>query len=120
MPDAHSWNYSSGAKDGPLTRLLSPQVRAKEAQKLQALMTRNPQQEQRLTMLGRLPEMARILRNVFVAEKKQALSMEVACQRMIESYQALLPTGKAGGWVAQGRGGRRLPSALWQLGLVTQ
>ncbi|XP_070809164.1 DNA replication factor Cdt1 [Pituophis catenifer annectens] len=73
---------------------LVERVRAKEAQKLQALMTRNPQQEQRLTMLGRLPEMARILRNVFVAEKKQALSMEVACQRMIDSYQALLPMGE--------------------------
>uniref|UniRef100_A0A2D4N3B1 DNA replication factor Cdt1 C-terminal domain-containing protein n=1 Tax=Micrurus spixii TaxID=129469 RepID=A0A2D4N3B1_9SAUR len=61
---------------------------------MQALMTRNPQQEQRLAMLARLPEMARILRNVFVAEKKQALSMELACQRMTDSYQALMPMGE--------------------------
>uniref|UniRef100_A0A8C6XHD5 Chromatin licensing and DNA replication factor 1 n=1 Tax=Naja naja TaxID=35670 RepID=A0A8C6XHD5_NAJNA len=77
-----------------VSQSLVERVRAKEAQKLQALMTRNPQQEQRLAMLGRLPEMARILRNVFVAEKKQALSMELACQRMTDSYQALMPTGE--------------------------
>uniref|UniRef100_A0A8C5S547 Chromatin licensing and DNA replication factor 1 n=1 Tax=Laticauda laticaudata TaxID=8630 RepID=A0A8C5S547_LATLA len=77
-----------------ISQSLVERVRAKEAQKLQALMTRNPQQEQRLAMLDRLPEMARILRNVFVAEKKQALSMELACQRMTDSYQALMPTGE--------------------------
>ncbi|XP_026549443.1 DNA replication factor Cdt1-like [Notechis scutatus] len=77
-----------------VSQSLVERVRAKEAQKLQALMTRNPQQEQRLAMLGRLPKMARILRNVFVAEKKQALPMELACQRMTDSYQALMPTGE--------------------------
>ncbi|XP_063169224.1 DNA replication factor Cdt1 [Candoia aspera] len=77
-----------------VSQSLVERVRAKEAQKLQALMTQNPQQEQRLAMLGRLPDMARILRNVFVAEKKQALSMEVACQRMVESYRALMPVGE--------------------------
>ncbi|NXX13298.1 CDT1 factor, partial [Podargus strigoides] len=71
-----------------------PQVRAKEAQKLQALMTRDPRQEERLAMLGRLPAMARILRNVFVAEKKQALSMEVACARMADSYDTQMPPGE--------------------------
>ncbi|XP_070617912.1 DNA replication factor Cdt1 isoform X1 [Erythrolamprus reginae] len=77
-----------------VSQSLVERVRAKEAQKLQALMTRNPQQEQRLAMMSHLPEMARILRNVFVAEKKQALPMEVACQRMVDSYQALMPMGQ--------------------------
>ncbi|XP_039186879.1 DNA replication factor Cdt1 isoform X2 [Crotalus tigris] len=77
-----------------VSQSLVERVRAKEAQKLQALMTRSPQQEQRLAMLTRLPEMARILRNIFVAEKKQALSMEAACQRMMDSYQALMPMGE--------------------------
>lgn len=50
-------------------------------------------------MLGRLPAMARILRNVFVAEKKQALTMEVACARMADSYDVQMPPGrKAGVW----------------------
>uniref|UniRef100_A0A8D0GRB0 Chromatin licensing and DNA replication factor 1 n=1 Tax=Sphenodon punctatus TaxID=8508 RepID=A0A8D0GRB0_SPHPU len=69
-----------------VSQSLLQRIRAKEAQKLQAVMTRDPRQEQRLDMLSRLPEMARILRNVFVAEKKQALPVEVACQRMITSY----------------------------------
>lgn len=74
-----------------------PKIRAKEAQKLQALMTRDPRQEERLAMLGRLPAMARILRNVFVAEKKQALTMEVACARMADSYDVQMPAGRKAG-----------------------
>ncbi|XP_015272849.1 PREDICTED: DNA replication factor Cdt1 [Gekko japonicus] len=77
-----------------VSQSLLERVRAKEAQKLQALMTRDPLQERRLERLARLPEMARILRNVFVAEKKQALTMEVACQRMTESYRGLLMPGE--------------------------
>lgn len=69
-------------------------IRAKEAQKLQAAMTRNPAQEDRLLMMSRLPELARILRTVFVAEKKPALIMEVACNRMIASYRSALSTGE--------------------------
>lgn len=73
--------------------MLVIQIRAKEAQKLQAAMTRNPAQEDRLLMMSRLPELARILRNVFVAEKKPALTMEVACNRMVASYRSALSTG---------------------------
>ena len=69
------------------------QIRAKEAQKLQAAMTRNPTQEDRLLMMSRLGELARILRNVFVAEKKAALIMEVACNRMVASYRSALSPG---------------------------
>lgn len=69
------------------------QIRAKEAQKLHAAMTRNPQQEERLSMMSRLPDLARILRNVFVAEKKPALIMELACNRMIASYRSPLSSG---------------------------
>ncbi|XP_053127179.1 DNA replication factor Cdt1 isoform X2 [Hemicordylus capensis] len=77
-----------------VSQSLLERIRAKESQKLQALMTRNPQQEQRLDMLARLPEMARILRNVFVAEKKQALTLEVACLRMMASYRSLMTPGE--------------------------
>ncbi|KAJ7311982.1 hypothetical protein JRQ81_006308 [Phrynocephalus forsythii] len=77
-----------------VSQSLLERVRAKEAQKMQALMTRNPQQEQRLSMLARLPEMARLLRGVFVAEKKQALPLEVACQRMVASYRSLMTLGE--------------------------
>ncbi|NXN44296.1 CDT1 factor, partial [Rhinoptilus africanus] len=77
-----------------VSQALLERIRAKEAQKLQALMMRDPRQEERLAMLGRLPAMARILRNVFVAEKKQALTMEVTCARMAESYDAQMPPGE--------------------------
>ncbi|NXS45176.1 CDT1 factor, partial [Balaeniceps rex] len=77
-----------------VSQALLERIRAKEAQKLQALMTRDRRQEERLAMLGRLPAMARILRNIFVAEKKQALTMEVACARMADSYDAQMSPGE--------------------------
>ncbi|XP_065272677.1 DNA replication factor Cdt1 [Emys orbicularis] len=85
-------NTSSALKG--VSQALLERIRAKEAQKLQALMTRNPQQEERLVMISRLPEMARLLRNVFVAEKKQALTMEVACTRMLDSYRTTMTSGE--------------------------
>ncbi|XP_047458178.1 DNA replication factor Cdt1 [Mugil cephalus] len=73
---------------------LLDRIRSKEAQKLQAAMTRNPAQDERLLMMSRLGELARILRSVFVAEKKPALIMEVACNRMVASYRSALSTGE--------------------------
>ncbi|KAJ0066883.1 hypothetical protein NL108_004862 [Boleophthalmus pectinirostris] len=77
-----------------VSQSLLERIRAKEAQKLQAAMTRNPVQDERLLMMSRLCELARILRNVFVAEKKPALIMEVACNRMVASYTSALSTGE--------------------------
>ncbi|KAI3362582.1 hypothetical protein L3Q82_001615 [Scortum barcoo] len=77
-----------------VSQSLLDRIRAKEAQKLQAAMTRNSNQEERLRMMSQLPELARILRNVFVAEKKPALIMEVACNRMMASYRSALSTGE--------------------------
>lgn len=90
-------------------------------------MTRDPRQEQRLEMLARLPEMARVLRNVFVAEKKQALAMEVACQRMMDSYRSLMAPGKGGKGAQSGApavwgkgacGGHAKQHWLWGEGVV--
>ncbi|KAF1376086.1 hypothetical protein PFLUV_G00226970 [Perca fluviatilis] len=77
-----------------VSQSLLDRIRAKEAQKLQAAMTRNPTQEERLLMMSRFPELARILRNVFVAEKKPALILELACNRMVASYKSALSTGE--------------------------
>lgn len=38
------------------------QIRAKEAKKLEAALTRSPAEEQRLQMMGRLPDLVRIVR----------------------------------------------------------
>ncbi|XP_074142302.1 DNA replication factor Cdt1 isoform X1 [Sminthopsis crassicaudata] len=84
---------SPGALKG-ISQALLERIRAKETQRLQAMMTRKPQQEERLLMLSRLPELARILRGVFVAEKKPALTMEVVCARMISSYCSSMTSGE--------------------------
>ncbi|XP_053548905.1 DNA replication factor Cdt1 [Bombina bombina] len=77
-----------------VSQSLLERIRAKEAQKLQSMMTRRPQQEERLLMMSRLPELARILRNVFVAEKKPALTIEVTCNRMTVSYRSSMTAGE--------------------------
>uniref|UniRef100_A0A8C8Z7Z6 Chromatin licensing and DNA replication factor 1 n=1 Tax=Prolemur simus TaxID=1328070 RepID=A0A8C8Z7Z6_PROSS len=71
-----------------------PQVRAKEAQKQLAQMMRRPEQELRLQRLERLPELARVLRGVFVSERKPALTMAMACARMVGSYCASMSPGE--------------------------
>ncbi|XP_006888915.1 PREDICTED: DNA replication factor Cdt1 [Elephantulus edwardii] len=76
-----------------VSQALLERVRAKEAQKQLAQMTRRPEQEQRLQRLERLPELARVLRGVFVSERKPALTMEVACARMVGSYRAPMSLG---------------------------
>ncbi|XP_068117663.1 DNA replication factor Cdt1 [Hyperolius riggenbachi] len=77
-----------------VSQSLLERIRAKEAQKLQAMMTRKPQHEERLLMMSRLPELARILRNVFVAEKKPALTAEVCCNKIISSYRSAMSPGE--------------------------
>ncbi|XP_059849058.1 DNA replication factor Cdt1 [Hypanus sabinus] len=76
-----------------ISQSLLERIRSKEAQKLQAVMTRNPAQTERLHMMTRLPEITRILRNVFVAEKKPALNISMACNRVIDSYRSSMPLG---------------------------
>ncbi|KAM9607897.1 DNA replication factor Cdt1 isoform 2-T2 [Trichechus inunguis] len=76
-----------------VSQALLERIRAKEAQKQLAQMTRCPEQEQRLRQLERLPELARVLRGVFVSERKPALTMEVACARMVGSYHTAMSLG---------------------------
>ncbi|NWY10703.1 CDT1 factor, partial [Aphelocoma coerulescens] len=90
-----------GVSQGLLDR-----IRAKEARRLQALLTRDARQEERAALLARLPAMARVLRSVFVAEKKPALSMELLCARLADSCPEL---------VAPGRNSRG-ESLLWEEG----
>ncbi|XP_027475342.1 DNA replication factor Cdt1 [Zalophus californianus] len=73
---------------------LLERIRCKEKQKQLAQMTRRPEQEKRLQRLERLPELARVLRGVFVSARKPALTMEVACSRMLGSYPAAMSPGE--------------------------
>ncbi|XP_053808406.1 DNA replication factor Cdt1 [Vidua chalybeata] len=78
-----------GVSQGLLER-----VRAKEAARLAALLTRDARQEERAARLARLPAMARVLRSVFVAERKPALSMELLCARLADSCPELVAPGE--------------------------
>ncbi|NWV34171.1 CDT1 factor, partial [Grantiella picta] len=78
-----------GVSQGLLDR-----IRAKEARRLQALLTRDARQEERAALLARLPAIARVLRSVFVAEKKAALSMELLCARLADSCPELVAPGE--------------------------
>ncbi|XP_072374103.1 DNA replication factor Cdt1 [Scyliorhinus torazame] len=80
---------SPGALKG-ISQSLLERIRAKEAQKMKATMTRTAAQTERLHMMMRLPEIIRILRNVFVAEKKSALIITVACNRVVDSYRSVM------------------------------
>ncbi|XP_056147609.1 DNA replication factor Cdt1 [Lampris incognitus] len=77
-----------------VSQSLLDRIRAKEAQKLQVAMTRDPAKEERLLMMSRLGDLARFLRNLFVSEKKPALVIELVCTRMVASYGPALSTGE--------------------------
>ncbi|NXH63618.1 CDT1 factor, partial [Rhabdornis inornatus] len=84
---------TSSALKGVSQELLD-RVRAKEARRVRALLTRDARQEERAARLARLPAMARVLRGVFVAERKPALSMELLCARLADSCPELVAPGE--------------------------
>ncbi len=70
------------------------QIRAKEAAKQERLMMRTPEEDKKIDMLERLPEVARILRTLFVTLKKPALPMEDAIQKVSDSYRSCMGKSK--------------------------
>ena len=75
----------SGKLKGVSTALLE-RIRAKEQKQNQIAMMRDPAKEERLAKMQRLPEMCRILKSFFTAEKKVAITLEDCVQKMGESY----------------------------------
>lgn len=69
---------------------LLEKIRAKQAAKALDQMTRRPSQEQEAIKYGRLPEIARHLRNVFVTERKSVLPLETALVKIENSYRGKL------------------------------
>jgi chromatin licensing and DNA replication factor 1 len=57
-------------------------------------MTRSPAQDRAATQLLRLPELARILRNLYVTEKKSILPLDFTLEKLGNSYREKLPRGK--------------------------
>ena len=53
-------------------------------------MTQTPAEAKEAIMLSRLPELARIMRNIFVNEKKGILPVEVVMLKISYSYREKL------------------------------
>merc|ERR1719350_880136 len=68
-----------------LNAALIEKIKAKEAARAVLEMTRNPEQIKRIAQLKKLPELARMIRNLFITEKKAALEVQFACKRLTSS-----------------------------------
>lgn len=73
-----------------LPKALLEKVRAKQAAKAFEAMTRTPNADKEAAMYSRLPELGKILRNIFVAEKKSVLTMEFVIGKLENSFRAKL------------------------------
>ncbi|KAI5741855.1 hypothetical protein M8J77_000498 [Diaphorina citri] len=74
---------------------LLEKVRARQAAKALASMTQSPADIQEAVMLSRLPEMARILRVLYVAEKRTVLPLDNVVHRIAHSFREHLSPGKS-------------------------
>ncbi|XP_075224609.1 chromatin licensing and DNA replication factor double parked [Lycorma delicatula] len=70
-----------------IPKSLLEKVRAKQAAKALEAMTRSPSQAKEAVMLTRLPEIARIVRNIFISEKKAVLTRELVIKKLADSYR---------------------------------
>lgn len=73
-----------------IPKALLEKIRARQAAKAMEAMTRTSAQCKEASQYSRLPELARILRNVFVAEKKGALPLEIVLEKVGNSYRSTL------------------------------
>ncbi|KAK4316208.1 hypothetical protein Pmani_012613 [Petrolisthes manimaculis] len=80
----------SAALKGVSSSLLE-KIRAREAAKTAREMTRSSGENKELEMLSRLPVMARIIRNIFITEKKAALPWEMVATKVAASFTSMLP-----------------------------
>ncbi|XP_076482067.1 chromatin licensing and DNA replication factor double parked [Bombus vancouverensis nearcticus] len=73
-----------------IPKALLEKVRAKQAAKALEAMTRPPNAEKEAIMYSRLPELVKVLRNIFVAEKKGVLTLEFVITKLENSFRAKL------------------------------
>ncbi|KAG7211391.1 hypothetical protein KM043_010679 [Ampulex compressa] len=89
-PTTHSGYLSVAFKGIP--KALLEKVRAKQAAKALEAMTRTPHADKEAALYSRLPELAKIIRNIFVAEKKGVLAMEFVIGKLDNSFRTKLTT----------------------------
>ncbi|XP_056634459.1 DNA replication factor Cdt1 [Diorhabda sublineata] len=73
-----------------IPKALLEKVRQKQAAKALLSMTRSEDKEKELKTYSRLPELARLTRNVFVSEKKSVLPLDVVVDKLGNCYRSHL------------------------------
>jgi chromatin licensing and DNA replication factor 1 len=91
-PKSHNITSNPALKGIPLALL--EKVRAKQAAKALEMMTRSSDANKDLIMYSRLPELAKILRNIFVSEKKSVLTIEFVVKKLNDSYRTKLTSNE--------------------------
>lgn len=73
-----------------IPKALLEKVRQKQAAKALMSITRSADKEKEIEVYGRLPEIARVMRNIFVAEKKGVLPLSVVIEKLENSFRAFV------------------------------
>ncbi|XP_019876874.1 DNA replication factor Cdt1 isoform X3 [Aethina tumida] len=73
-----------------IPKALLEKVRQRQAAKALVSMTRSADKEKEVTMYNRLPELARLTRNLFVSEKKGVLPLETVVEKLGNCHQEFL------------------------------
>ncbi|XP_014205753.1 DNA replication factor Cdt1 [Copidosoma floridanum] len=92
-PNSQPKDLSNSMLSGIPASLLE-KIRAKQAAKALELMTRSEDAHKEAAMHARLPSMAKIVRNIFVTEKKNVLPLEQVVQKLDDSFRTKLTTNK--------------------------
>lgn len=87
MTELQTGNKSNDALFKGISKSLLEKIREKQAAKQLAAMTRRPSQDVEAIKFGRLPELARHLRNVFVTERKGVLPLENVLKKLENSFR---------------------------------
>ncbi|XP_076470444.1 DNA replication factor Cdt1-like isoform X2 [Babylonia areolata] len=69
---------------------LLEKIRAKEAAKTKAALTRDPKEDKKTEMIGRLPTLIRSLRTFYVTEKKPSLPYKTVVDKLVDSYDTFI------------------------------
>lgn len=73
-----------------IPKALLEKVRARQEAKALEAMTRTPNADKEAALYSRLPELAKLLRNIFVADKKGVLPLEAVIQKLDNSFKTKL------------------------------
>lgn len=90
MTELQTGNKLNDALFKGISKSLLEKIREKQAAKQLAAMTRRPSQDVEAIKFGRLPELARHLRNVFVTERKGVLPLENVLKKLENSFRIKL------------------------------